>query len=91
MNDFNPKESKIKKTLKITAIILTLILVIALYSLFTKYNNYANSGNTISEQQPFAKCDFAYKCTCPELSKKCTCIYYNNNEQPERIKCYNYN
>lgn len=91
MSNSNLKKNKINKFLKISATTLTIILVIALYSLFNKYNNYANSGNTISEQQPFAKCDFAYKCECPKSSKKCNCIYYDYNKQPERIKCYNYN
>lgn len=87
----NIKKNKLNKCLKYLALVQLAILIIVFYTLISKYYNFECSGNTLTEQQPFAKCDFAYKCECPKYSKKCNCIYYNYNEQPERIKCYNYN
>lgn len=87
MSIVEEKESKKNiKFLKGTMVIQVVVLVVLLFFLLVKVVKYEFLGDFWAYGKAHAKCSTAYGCECPIIGK-CKCIYYNDNDQPERIKC----
>ncbi len=84
------KKKKINNFFKITMIIQALIFIVLLCLLSLKIYDYNFSGNTLTSNGVVSKCDISYKCKCPKLIGKCKCIYFDENDNPKKIKCNNY-
>lgn len=84
-----PKIIKIfKYFLQITIILQGVLLFYIAFILVYKVIEYKYLGETQYFWQSTTKCSHDYGCQCPKGGGKCTCIYYDDeNNREEKIQC----
>lgn len=84
----NVKVKSDKRIIKVLTFILVILFFSLLLSLSIKIYFYENGGDNQFFWETHAKCDRSYNCVCSKYSKKCNCIYYDDERGiQEKIKC----